>query len=105
MMFDFIKNLFTKPAEKPVEEKPTLSDKEMATARGEPYVAVVDTHFDPKNPSNGYFELDWNNFFIQQLLAAGYTGNSEEEIVDKWFNAICQNVVNESNINREVRVT
>jgi hypothetical protein len=103
MMFDFIKNLFSKPKEE--KEESVLSEKEMATARGEPYVSVIDTHFDPNNPSNGYFELDWNTQFIQQLVAAGYTGTTEEEIVDKWFSTICQNVVNESNMNREVRVT
>lgn len=104
-MFDFIKNLFAKPTTNTTDESPKISEKDMATARGEPYVTVIDTHFDPKNPSNGYFELDWNNHFIQELVKAGYTGNSEEEIIDKWFNAICQNVVNETNMKREVRVT
>lgn len=103
-MFNFIKNLFVK-TEIPLEPETKVTEKEMATARGEPYIAVIDTHFDPKNPANGYFELDWNTHFIQQLVASGYTGNTEEEIVDKWFNAICQNVVNETNMNREVRVT
>ena len=103
-MFDLIKNLFKKP--EPVVEKeiPALSEKEMATARKEPFIAVIDTQFDPKNPANGYFELDWNIFFVDELRKAGYTGATEEEIVDKWFKAICQNVVSESNPNQEVRI-
>ena len=111
-MFNKIKNLFKKP-EPVVEEntkkssksrKPKLSEKDLATARKEPYITVVDTHFDKTNPANGYFELDWNTYFIEELVKSGYTGNSEEEIVDKWFKAICQNVVTEANLNQEVRI-
>ena len=101
MMFNLIKNLFKK-SEPATENK--LTEKEMATARKEPFIRVVDTQFDPKNPANGYFELDWNSFFIDELKKAGYNGASEEEIVDKWFRAICQNVVSESNSNQEVRI-
>jgi hypothetical protein len=100
-MFDLIKNLFKK-SEPVVENK--ITEKEMATAKKEPYVRVVDTQFDPKNPANGYFELDWNSVFIDELRKAGYNGDTEEEIVDKWFKAICQNVVSESNPNQEVRI-
>lgn len=101
MMFDFLKNLFTKRSS-PEENK---TEKEKATALKQSYIAVVDTKFDPKNPTKGYFELDWNSYFIEELKNAGYTGISEEEIVDKWFNNICQNVVDEAKANREVRVT
>ena len=101
MMFNLIKNLFKKP-ESVIES--TLTEKEMATAKKEPYIRVVDTQFDPKNPANGFFELDWNSFFIDELKKAGYNGVTEEEIVDKWFKAICQNVVSESNSNQEVRI-
>lgn len=99
-MFNFIKNLFSKPE----KTEKTLSEKEIATARKEPYIRVVDTQFDLKNPTNGYFELDWNSFFIDELKKAGYNGINEEEIVDKWFKTICQNVVSESNPNQEVRI-
>jgi len=101
MMFNLIKNLFKKP--KPVTES-KISEKDMATARNESYIRVIDTQFDPKNPANGFFELDWNGVFIDELKKAGYTGDNEEEIVDKWFKAICQNVVSESNSNQEVRI-
>lgn len=100
-MFNLIKNLFKKP--EPVAEN-KLTEKEMATAKKESYIRVVDTQFDPKNPANGFFELDWNSIFIDELRKAGYNGDTEEEIVDKWFKAICQNVVSESNSNQEVRI-
>jgi len=63
-------------------------EKEAATAKGEAWVAVLDTQVNPDNIRNGFFELDWNNEFIEQLLDAGYKGESQEEIVDAWFKTI-----------------
>ena len=39
------------------EELAKLSPKERATAKGEPYVAVLDTHVNKDNVRNGFFEL------------------------------------------------
>ena len=63
-------------------------EKEAATKAGEPWVAVLDTQVNPDNIRNGFFELDWNNEFIEQLLDAGYSGESNEQIVDQWFRTI-----------------
>jgi len=63
-------------------------EKEAATAKGEPWVAVVNVEMKDNNPRNGFFELDWNNEFIEQLLDAGYTGETNEQIVDAWFRTI-----------------
>jgi len=92
-----------KKERKPREKK--LSDKERATKNKEPYVEVLETHFDPKYLNNGYFELDWNSYFIDELRKAGYTGENEEELVDKWFKNLCQNVIAEDQINKVVRIT
>ena len=112
----WIKKLFNKNeeiVEQPIEvEKPKrkvvrkskISEKDQATARKESYIKVLDTQIDSKNPSNGYFELDWNSYFVDELKKAGYTGATEEEIVDKWFKALCQNIVAEDDQNREVRI-
>lgn len=99
-MFDTIKNLFS--SKKKTES--TLTAKEIATAKKEPYIVVVETKVDPDNPANGYFELDWNSYFVDDLRKAGYNGITEEEIVDKWFKALCQNILIEDNNNREVRI-
>ena len=88
---------------KPREKK--LNEKERATKNKEPYINVLETHFDPKDPNNGYFELDWNSFFIDELRKAGYTGETEEEIIDKWFKNLCQNVLAEDQMNKVVRIT
>ena len=47
-----------------VETKTTLTPKEIATEKKEPWVAVLDTHVNPDNIRNGFFELDWNEYFV-----------------------------------------
>ena len=64
------------------------AEKAAATKAGKPWVAVLDTQVNPDNIRNGFFELDWNNEFIEQLLDAGYKGESNEQIVDAWFRTI-----------------
>lgn len=78
-----------------------LSPKELATEQGEPWVSVIEVHTDEKNMSNGFFELDWNHFFIVKLRSEGYgsDGDADEEIMDRWFRQVCYNVGVESGIN------
>jgi hypothetical protein len=72
-----------------------LTPKERATAKGEPYIAVLDTHVNKDNVRNGFFELDWNEDFVLQLKQAGYgfDGDPDEEIVDRWFRDLARNVL------------
>src|SRR6056300_1567966 len=64
--------------------------KEYATRRKEPWVSVLDVKVNKDNVRNGFFELDWNEYFIKDLKKAGYgeEGDLEEEIVDRWFRDI-----------------
>lgn len=75
-----------------------LSPKERATEMKEPWVAVLDTKVNPDNVRNGFFELDWNEYFIVQLKQAGYgyDGDPEEEIVDRWFRDLAANMLSEA---------
>jgi hypothetical protein len=79
------------------EEIAKSTPKERATKRGEPWVAVLDTHVNKENVRNGFFELDWNEHFIVQLKQAGYgfDADPEEEIVDRWFRDLARNVLAE----------
>ena len=70
----------------------SITDKDRATARNEPYVKVISVDFEEDNPGNGYFELDWNKPFVDKLIESGYTGASQEEIVDQWFTELCRNI-------------
>jgi hypothetical protein len=93
----------TKAAEeaKQQEELAKMTPKDRATARGEPYVTVLDTHVNKDNVRNGFFELDWNPEFIIQLKQAGYgfDGDPEEEIVDRWFRDLATNMLVEAGQN------
>ena len=77
-----------------------LTPKERATARGESWVAVLDTKVNKDNVRNGFFELDWNEYFITELKKAGYgfDGDPEEEIVDRWFRDLARNMLSEDGL-------
>ena len=68
-------------------------DKAVAGIKKEPWVNVTKMGIDDKNVSAGYFELDWNEEFIAMLYENGYVGQSDEEVVNKWFNDICRTVL------------
>jgi hypothetical protein len=101
--FDKLKKSFEK--KKPVDTKAETprvkkkSDKDLATERGEPYVAILSMEIDPENMQSGAFELDWNDKFVSNLVRAGYQMNAKDtdaDIVDRWFTAVCRNVVLET---------
>jgi|TARA_B100000902_G_C26828014_1_gene677312 hypothetical protein len=79
------------------EQRRAILEKEKAQATKDkkPWVAVLDTQVNPDNIKNGFFELDWNNQFIEELIDAGYTGESNEEIVDAWFKTVIAQMLEE----------
>jgi hypothetical protein len=79
------------------EELAKMTPKDRATAKGEPWVAVLDTHVNKDNVRNGFFELDWNDQFVLQLKQAGYgfDGDPDEEIVDRWFRDLARTMLGE----------
>jgi hypothetical protein len=101
-MLEKIKNLFKSKKQKEAEKykvDATPSDpKTAATANKEPWVAVLQTHVNPESPRNGFFELDWNEYFVLMLRKNGYTGITDEEIVDQWFSDLCREVGSEENV-------
>lgn len=75
------------------------SDKDLATERGEPWVAILKMDINPENLHEGSFELDWNDKFVANLVRAGYqmkANDTDAEIVDRWFQNVCRNVVMET---------
>lgn len=76
--------------------KPKKTPKELATEKGEPYINVDTVEVDKNNPRYGSFNLDWNDAFIRQLKTAGYIGETDEAIVDQWFQDVCRHVVLET---------
>lgn len=116
-MLDRLKNLFTKKQQvqtapiqpeipkvkkerkprkpKEVKTQSPLSAKEIATQNGEPYVNILKVEIDPNDVNNGAFELDWNDKFVLNLVRAGYKirkDDTDQMIVDRWFQTVCRNV-------------
>ena len=110
-MWDKLKNalgvtpkIIEEQKEKSIEEKRLevlAQEKEEATKAGKPWVAVLDTKVNPENIRNGFFELDWNNEFVEQLIDAGYSGETAEEVVDGWFKTIARQILEDEGLDPE----
>ncbi len=84
-----------KKESKPRKPKVELTEKEKATAEGEPYVAITKVEIDPTDINNGSFELDWNDKFVANLIKQGYkirADDTDAQIVDRWFQTVCRNI-------------
>ena len=74
--------------------KTTVKKKKLKKSE-EPRVEVLNMNVNPDNPRYGFFELDWNDEFVNMLKQNGYEGASQEEIVDRWFQTLCRTIGNE----------
>ena len=82
-----------------VPKAPEKTAKELATEKGDPYVAIITMDIDPENLHQGAFELDWNEIFIARLVKAGYMmkpTDADSDLVDRWFQNVCRHVVMET---------
>jgi hypothetical protein len=104
-MLKKLRSLFTKPKvkeprvkkekEERLPDELTLSPKELATKRSEPFVSILRVDIDPDNVGSGSFELDWNDKFIVNLMKAGYKqreDDTDQIMVDRWFQTVCRNI-------------
>jgi hypothetical protein len=80
-----------------------LSPKDRATRKEEAYISVIDTKVNPENIRNGFFELDWNSYFIKDLIFNGYgtEADPEEEIVDRWFRDIVYQMLTDEGLDTQ----
>ena len=88
-----------KAESKPKKVVESKTEKEIATEKGESYVNIISMDVDPNNISAGAFELDWNEKFVADLVRHGYMmdkNDTDADIVDRWFTAVCRNVVLET---------
>jgi len=70
----------------------TEYQKQAATLKGEPWVTVISMDFGGRQSLEGSFELDWNDFFVANLIKDGYQGPTPDNIVNQWFMTVCKNV-------------
>lgn len=72
-------------------------EKQIATAKSEPWVTIKSFETDPDNPRFGGVELDWNDEFIRNLEKHGYGPSPvQDDIVNDWFNDVCRTIALEA---------
>ena len=98
-MFEALKGLFKKKKIAAVAKEQTKSAKQIATEKGEPYFEILSMDIDPNDINAGAFEFDWNDKMIADLIRHGYQmdqRDTDADIIDRWFTAVCRNVVLET---------
>ena len=69
-------------------------DKEILTLEGKPYIGITNIEFDPENGIG--MEFDWNDYFIEELKENGFTGNTDQDLINDWYNSFCAMVASQS---------
>ena len=89
--------------EKELEVLKVKDPKEYATRRKTSWVNVIDMKVNKDNIRNGFFELDWNEYVIKELIQAGYgvDNDLDEEIVDRWFRDIVHGMLEEEGLDTD----
>lgn len=63
----------------------------------EPYITVLESSYDPASGSSGLvIEFDWNKQWIDLLVSEGYSGRTEDDIIQSWFNELLKTMAVES---------
>lgn len=66
-------------------------EREKKKASNEPWVEIVSESYD-EDTKQVSIKLDWNKAFIKMLRGSGYTGRDEQEIIDKWFKRLSEDI-------------
>lgn len=69
--------------------------KPKTVKRVDPHVEIKSADFDPKKGMK--IELDWNDEFIEYLKQNGYTGTSDEALVQKWLGQLYGELIQDVN--------
>jgi len=75
-------------------------DKIIATLNNEPWVGYKDYNLEENEDGRTgfWFDFDWNDHFIAQLIKEGYKGADEDEIVRKWYAELCRTIALEEGL-------
>ena len=69
-------------------------EHKVADIKDEPWVSIPKIGWDPINANKTFFEIDYNDAFVRYLKQNNYSG-TEDEIIDRWLNDICNSVAQE----------
>lgn len=74
-------------------------EKESFTLQEKPWVGVIDQGIDLDQGVNGFLiELDWNEYWIEFLRLNGYTGATDEQIIETWFSDVNNSLQSEETV-------
>jgi hypothetical protein len=75
-------------------------EKRQADIHNKPYFRVLYGEYKERGPEEGTmtFELDWNVPFIRELESNGWTGISDDDIINKWFEDACKQMFVEDDL-------
>ena len=60
-------------------------DEKMKDMSGEGWVKVIGVEYNPDKPEQAGMVLDYNEQFVIDLRAAGYEGQTDDEVVSQWL--------------------
>lgn len=69
-------------------------DREAKKKSNDPWIEVVSERYD-ETTKQVEIKLDWNTAFIKMLRENGYSGRDEQEIVDKWFKRLSEDIASD----------
>ena len=70
-------------------------ERKRADILNEPFMAMPKISWDPVDPSKTFFELDYNQAFVEWLRSNGYNNVSDEEAINRWLNDVCNSILSE----------
>jgi hypothetical protein len=71
-------------------------EKQRADIKKEPWVSMPVINWDPNISNRTFFELDYNEYFLQHLRNNGYDGD-DDAIINRWLNDICISIAEDIN--------
>jgi len=74
----------------------TEYEKQRADILKEPWVSMPVINWDPNISNRTFFELDYNEHFLQHLRNNGYDGD-DDTIINRWLNDICISIAEDIN--------
>ena len=62
----------------------------------EPRIEIIGSEYDAEHGIK--IKMDWNDAFIKQLKQSGFTGTSDEAVVQRWLQQVSQQVADRMNL-------
>jgi hypothetical protein len=74
----------------------TQYERQRADLLKQPWVSMPVINWDPNISNRTFFELDYNEHFLQHLRNNGYDGD-DDTVINRWLNDICISIAEDIN--------